>query len=336
MASNQSINKGVVCLISIFMTIALFATFVTTSTAKTIKLKSVVFLPVSTNESKVYIQLVDRINEKAKGKLVIDNLGGPEVMPAREQMDAIREGMVDMGMIPPDFYSRMMPEAQIFYYTTDSHMDQRKSGYFDIMVELHKKMNFRYLCRTSGSDPFYVLVNKKVSDPRKGFKGMKIRSVEPYAIFLDALGCARVTVPRVDVYGALERGVIDGFLAPASLVKVTAQYEVTKYIITPPVFQSNCIALMNLEKFQSLPKDLQELILKECEDFEQVAWDITKKAAEESFKFLVTKGKMKEIKLTGEDAKWYLDKANRLPVEETLKKSPQYGPKLIKAMGLSY
>lgn len=203
-----------------FLTLALLITAVPTLTAKTIELKSVCFLPVSTNESKTYLKLVDRINEKAKGKLVIKNLGGPEVMPAVEQTDAIREGMIDMGMAAPDFYSRIIPEVQIFYYTTDSHMDQRKSGFFDIMVKLHKKLNYRYLCRTSGSDPFYVLVNKKLESPREGFKGMKIRSVEPYAVFLDALGCARVTVPRVDVYGALERGVIDGFLSPGSLVKV--------------------------------------------------------------------------------------------------------------------
>ena len=333
--SKISINGVKFCLI-VFLQLTLLITGVSPSTAKTIELKSVCFLPVSTNESKTYLKLVDRINEKAKGKLVIKNLGGPEVMPAVEQTDAIREGMFDIGMVAPDFYSRIIPEAQIFYYTTDSHMDQRKSGFFDIMVKLHKKLNYRYLCRTSGSDPFYVFVNKKLANPREGFKGMKIRSVEPYAVFLDALGCARVTVPRVDVYGALERGVIDGFLSPSSLVRVTTQYEVTKYIITPAVFQSNVIVIMNNEKFESLSKDIQDLILKETEVFEKVAWDIMKKEAEESFNFLVTEGKMQEIKFEGEDAEWFLDKANRLPVEETLKKSPEYGPKLLKAMGLSY
>ncbi len=336
MKTLEYMNKSVVFFTLFLLISALAGTFVSTSSAEIIELKSICFLPVSTTESQVYLKLIDRINEKAKGKLAIKNLGGPEVIPAVEQTDAIREGMVDLGMSAPDFYSRIIPEVQLFYYTTDSHMDQRKSGFFDIMVELHKKLNYRYLGRTSGSDPFYLFLNKKVANPREDFKGMKIRSVEPYAVFLDALGCARTTVPRVEVYGAMERGVIDGFLGPSSLVKVTAQYEVTKYVVTPPVFQSNVIVIMNNEKFQSLPDDLQDLFLKETEAYEKVAWNNVKKEAEKSFNFLVTGGNMQEIKFEGEDAKWFLDKANRLPVEETLKKSQKHGPKLLEAMGLSY
>ena len=336
MQALEHMKKWMVVLISFFLISILVGTFVSTSAAKVIELKSICFLPVSTTESQVYLKLVERINAKAKGKLVIKNLGGPEVIPAVEQTDAIREGMVDLGMSAPDFYSRIIPEVQLFYYTTDSHMDQRRSGFFDIMVELHKKLNYRYLGRTSGSDPFYLFLNKNVANPRESFKGMKIRSVEPYAVFLEALGCARTTVPRVEVYGAMERGVIDGFLGPSSLVKVTAQYEVTKYVVTPPVFQSNVIVIMNNEKFQSLPDDLQDLFLKETEAYEKVAWDNMKKEAEKSFNFLISEGKMQEIKLEGQDAEWFLDKANRLPVEETLKKSQKYGPKLLKAMGLTY
>lgn len=328
-------RKNGFVLLVFLLTFPILIVWVPTSTAKPIKMKSVCFLPTSATQSKMYLQLLDRINQKAKDKLVIENLGGPEVMTAVEQADAIREGMFDIGMIAPDFYSKTMPEAQIFYYTTDSPMNQRKSGFFNMMVELHEKFNYRYLSRIDASDSFYMFLNKKVSDPRKDFKPLKIRSVEPYAIFLDALGCARVTVPRVDVYGALEKKVIDGFLSPCTLVKDTAQYEVTKYVVTPHVFQSNIVVVMNLKVFKSLPKDLRDLLLKETEEFEKIGWDSSKKLSEEAFNFLIGRGKMEEIKFTGEDAKWFLDKANRLPVEETLKNSPVYGPKLLKAMGLA-
>ena len=56
--------------------------------AEPIVLKAIAFLPESNARTIVYRKWLDLINERAKGELVFDFLGGPEVIAYKEQPQA--------------------------------------------------------------------------------------------------------------------------------------------------------------------------------------------------------------------------------------------------------
>ena len=61
-----------------------------------IVLKAVTFLAVAAVACRPLKMFIDKVNEKSKGELVIQLVGGPEVVPGSEQPMAVKRGVVDM------------------------------------------------------------------------------------------------------------------------------------------------------------------------------------------------------------------------------------------------
>ena len=63
-------------------------------------LKAITYAPLSKFEDSMVIfkKWVDRVNTAGKGDLRIELLGGPEVFPVSDQMNALSKGLVDVVM----------------------------------------------------------------------------------------------------------------------------------------------------------------------------------------------------------------------------------------------
>jgi len=88
---------------------------------------------------------VDTINKAAKGELVIKIVGGPESIPPRSQPEAVRLGAVDMAFVPCSWYQSIVPEAAVMNLSKLEPWDERKTGWFDYLVEKHQKAGLRYV-----------------------------------------------------------------------------------------------------------------------------------------------------------------------------------------------
>ncbi|MFC2014273.1 TRAP transporter substrate-binding protein DctP, partial [Chloroflexota bacterium] len=186
--------------------------------------------------------------------------------------------------------------------------------------------------RQGPAQGFYIMTNKKVEEPYSGFQGLKIRSVATYARFLDALGCARVTVPRTDIYSALERGVIDAFIGNVSVTADLGQHEILKYMIDHKFYQSNVVIWMNLDTWNKLDAHLQKLLvdtMAEHEKWDDTFWVSTEQESRQKF---VDVG-VEFLKFSPGDAQWFLDLAYKSVIDEFLEASPEIGPKLLEVMG---
>jgi TRAP-type C4-dicarboxylate transport system substrate-binding protein len=294
-----------------------------------ITLKAVTFIPKNTNESKMCLDYWATIEKKSQGRLKINYLGGPEVIPSVEQVEALRTGVVDIASAPGAYHMTLIPAAGAIQLTRDKPWEQRKSGFFDIMVELYEKINLRFLGRLEASQGFYVMTRFPVKNPRTDFKGRKIRTLDTYDSFLNALGTAGVVVPRTDIYTAMERGVIEGFLSNAPLVISLGQQEVIKYIIMPSLYSGPCSMDVNLTVWKKLPKDLQDLLANTMAEFERKYDPVWAKYDEEA-RAKLRAAKVQEITFSPEDTKWYVDLAYSTEWEDLVKLAPDYGPKLRK------
>ena len=105
------------------------------------------------------------------------------------------------------------------------------------------------------------LYSKRKINTLDDLKGMRIRVGGAQVNALKALGATPVAMPQNDTYEALSKGVVDGNVSPPEVLKGWKQADVTDYItIMPPVYNAIFYVVMNLEKWNSLPEDVQTAI----------------------------------------------------------------------------
>ena len=152
-----------------------------------------------------------------------------------------------------------------------------------------------------------------------------------YNYFIAALGASPVTIPHPEVYTALERGVVDGYMFPFSDAADLSLFEVCKYFVDHTFYESgNLVAIMNLKKWNALPKHLQKLMIDALMDLEPQVYDIFGKDQAAAKKKLIDNG-MVPIKFSPEDAKAYREMAYssfREGVKELM--SPEKHAKMVR------
>ena len=107
-----------------------------------------------------------------------------------------------------------------------------------------------------------ILHSKKPVRTLEDIKGMKVRSYGFNAKMTSALGAVPVAMSQAGVYEALQKGVADATFSPAEVLKGWKQAEVVKsttqcYSVG---YTAGFFVAMNLDKWNSLPKDVQKVI----------------------------------------------------------------------------
>ena len=108
------------------------------------------------------------------------------------------------------------------------------------------------------SHPYILITTKKQVKTLEDVKGLKIRvGGGPPTEQMRALGAIPTLIPMPETYLALNRGVIDGMGAPWEAINAFRLYEIVKYYTIVPVSAVYFSAVVNRDKWESLPKDIQ-------------------------------------------------------------------------------
>src|SRR3989304_1735173 len=94
---------------------------------------------------------IKNLNAEGKGTLQINFIGGPKAMPPFEVGNAVRTGVVDMGMTTGAFYTNIMPEADALKLTQIPAPELRKNGGYELIKKIwNEKANKQDLGRVVG------------------------------------------------------------------------------------------------------------------------------------------------------------------------------------------
>jgi TRAP-type C4-dicarboxylate transport system substrate-binding protein len=210
---------------------------------------------------------VDMMNQELKGKLRVNYVGGPEVIGRFQQQNAVRTGVIDMTFSVTADFQDEVPESQAFVLSKISPAEERKSGFYDLMVKSFEKVNGRYIGRIQIGG-FYLWTKKK-PEKLEDLKGLKMRTAALYDKMMRELGMVPVTMNQPDVYTALEQGTVDGLGWPTFGVRSAGWTRHVKNVIDLPFYgASNVIALMNFDRWKKLPPDVQKRMLELTAEFE--------------------------------------------------------------------
>jgi TRAP-type C4-dicarboxylate transport system substrate-binding protein len=276
------------------------------ASAQETSLRAVSFVP---KNHPVMVQAnvwVNTINEKLAGKLKINYVGGPEVIGRYQQLNAVRTGVLDIALSVTADFQDEMPEVSAFTLSRVSPSEERKTGFYDLMVKSMEKVNARYIGRIQYG-AFYLYTKKK---PEKlaDLKGLKMRTGSLYDKMMKELGMVPVTINQPEVFTALEQGVVDGLGWPVFGVRSIGWTKHVKYVIDLPFYgPSNMVAVMNLDKWKKLPADVQKGVIDVTAEFEP---KMVKFFADEEAKEWVELDKLiTRVKFSAAENKTYLDTA---------------------------
>lgn len=248
-------------------------------------------------------------NRLAKGEAKLNYIGGPEVTPRKKQASALKRGLIDLIFCPAAYYSGIVNEARLLALSNQSTKQLRANGGYDILQRgWAKNLNAKILGWCCYGVDFHIYTTFKPKESRTtglDLSGVKMRSTGLYNQLFKAMRAIPVNISATELYTALQRGVVKGFAWPEGALAKMGVQKYIKYRVYPGFYRSSSMAVINLDKFNSLSKQVQEMLVKVGMDFEERSQTILRKKADLDNEKLFKAG-MKKLELKGRVGKAYI------------------------------
>ena len=271
--------------LSLFFLAALFFLMphsATKAEAQTFNFTYSTFFPPTHIQTKVPEAWIAEIEKRSKGQIKIQLFTGGSLTPAPQIYDGVVKGISDFGLSVFAYSPGRFPVIA----AVDNPL-----GYPDAFVatktinELYRKFNPKelsdvHVCYLFAHGPGILHTATKPVKTLEDVKGLKIRSTGTSQLIVRALGGAPVAMSQGETYDALKKNIVDGTLVPVEALEGFKQGEVLKYTTETysASYSQGFFVAMNLDKWNALPKDLQQIITDVSKEYE----DITAKAWEDS------------------------------------------------------
>tara|TARA_Y200000002_G_C22609543_1_gene633164 strand:+ start:143 stop:1153 length:1011 start_codon:yes stop_codon:yes gene_type:complete len=222
------------------------------------------------HQSAIHSQLfADEVTKRSNGRLKIDFYPSKQLFGIREVLGAVTSGAVELGGVVgvvsfPSINKNF--NLASFPGLFDSYEEQR--GFFqdsemgkNIWADITKKSNSK-LIMYNPVGPVMTFSSKRELTGVEAMKGLKARrllkSEEP---MWDVFEANRVSLPTGEVYTALQTGMIDTINSPPGSIEAYSWWEYLQYAQKPYQYFADAYIMANKTWFDSLPADLQKLVM---------------------------------------------------------------------------
>lgn len=208
-------------------------------------------------------ELADKLNAAGAGVVKVD------VKPFNsigmfEQATAIQKGVVDMSCLPAAFYARSLPENEAISTSNSSPAEVRANGGMDIIDMLHQeRVNMKYLGWVDSGVRFHIYLKDAPVFNDKGlpdFRDVKMRDNPIYGAFFRAMDAETHQMPVTDVYGAIQKGVVNASAWTSIGVKGLKWDEFLTHRLDPEFYQTDIGVIMNLDTWNGLTDEAKKIV----------------------------------------------------------------------------
>ena len=237
--------------------------------AKPIELKFGYFMPSNIyNIEKAIAPWGKMVEDATHGKVKIVHYPSESLFKVRDALTAVESGLADIIHTPILYFPGRfnLTEVLTVPFLLKSSSPEVNSRIiqtlYDAVPEIQKEYATMKLLFIFTSDPYRLAASKRPVRNLNDLKGLKIRTVGKYPTrSMNLLGASPVNIPVGETYEALSKGVIDGTLLQQAMIPDFRLHEVTHYWTDVALWPSIIIHAMNLEKWKSLPPDVQQGIM---------------------------------------------------------------------------
>lgn len=259
---------------------------------------------------------IEAVEEATDGLVTGVSYPGATLTEAGQEYEAAASGIADIGFGVFGYDRGRFPLLEVFELPGIIYNDAEVASYvlrdaieqFQPEEIMDTKMLLVY---STGPGHLYT---KEPVETLEDLQGMEIRGFGRTVDTLDALGAVPTAMPQADAYEAIDRGVVSGNLAPLEVLEGWNQAEVTDYItMTPFLYNATFFFTMNLDVWNDIPTELQDIIEEVNEEFfVETASRLFLDMNESALNFAVEETGQEIIELSDEEQERWLNKVRPL------------------------
>jgi TRAP-type C4-dicarboxylate transport system substrate-binding protein len=226
------------------------------------------------------------LEKRTNGRVKVQVYPGGTLMPANQTWDGVIKGITDIGMSVVAYTPGRQPLSEgltlpMGYKTSFQAVRVYNAWYAKFKPKEYDSVKLFYL-HSTGPGIFHT---KKPVNKLQDLKGLRIKADAVTSKIVSAAGATPSTIPVIETYDALKRGIVEGAFVPVEGLKAFKFSEILPYTYTnhAAAFANPWFVAMNKEKWNSLPPDIQQIIEKlnlEWVDKTGRQWDQSDREAE--------------------------------------------------------
>lgn len=226
--------------------------------------------PASDPSQIYHDKMCNAITEATGGRLTVKPFVGGSIVPAYKEVDAIDQGVLQMGYSCPMYNLDKWPAAGLISSRPGGLPGEAMRAWFDFGggADLLNKMMEGYNVMTFPGAlaplPEEVFFHSKVKlNSLADLKGLKARCMGDGGEILKRMGAATVIIPGGELYEAMQRGTIDAFEYSTLASNWNMHFnEVAPYVYLSPSRAPSDpqVVFVNKEAFSALPDDLKAIV----------------------------------------------------------------------------
>ncbi len=261
------ILKGI---LAAFMLAVLLVPCTGQAAEKVITLKFAHFVPATTLEGKLMQAWADEVGKRTNGRVKVNVYPGATLMPPQQTYDGVTKEVADIGYGIFAYHRGRFPLTEVIDlplgYKNPAVPSKMINAYYRKFKPKELEDVKVLFLEAHGAD---IISTKKPISKLADIRGMKLRASGLSAKIVNALGGSAVGLPITETYDAMSKGVVEGLVLDWGGLYNWKFGDVIKYHVESPGVASTVAfyTVMNKDKWNSLPKDIQAIIEKLDEEW---------------------------------------------------------------------
>lgn len=271
------------------------------------------------------------IEERTDGQVRFVMHAGEALLGGREIYEGVVAGSADLGTTCPSYTPGMFPVTEAFELTGMQNPNALAAsmtvneGYKVLkeegLMEEYDDVKVLMFWATGPGDVMTTSPVESLDD----VEGMEMRVVGGSVSAMEELGVTPVSMPMSESYIALDSRIVEGILAPTDTLKGFGLAEVVDYVTeTPFLYNMVFMKVMNQQKWDSLPPDVQEVIEEVSEEYVMEYGKLRTEHTIEGLEYGKQEHGIEVLELTSEEESIWLEKIKPV-VEEWIEKTEDAG-----------
>ena len=264
-----------------------------------------------------------RVEEMSAGRIKIKVYGAKELVPAFEVFDAVRQGSAEMGHGAAYYWKGKHPATPFFTAVPFGLTAQELNSWVnfgggqELWDELYGEFGLKPLpCGNSGTQMAGWF--RKEINSLEDIKGLKIRAPGLAGEVMQRIGATPVQMPGGEVFTSMQTGALDAadWVGPYNDLTF-GLHKVAKYYYYPGWQEPGAMLemMINKEKWDALPEDLQAIVKNAAEAENQHIYDEFTARNAEALKQLVNEHGV-ELRRLPDEVLEALEKTSQEAVED--------------------
>lgn len=272
-----------------------------------IKLSYAFFAPAASFPAVQMEEWAKELNARTDGQVEVELFVGGTLLGAGDIYEGVSQGVVDVGLDSPAYDTSRFPLSSVINVPLDMVSSEAASKTFlDILTEYEPEEYADYQIITAFTTEASHLQSTEPLTSLDSLKGKSLRGAGAAVPLLEDLGATPTGMSMAEVSESLSTGVIEGYASSREVLKDFGLNETIKYVTEYPLGISNSfVAVMDKQKFDELPENVQEIILELREEMTVFASQLHDQAVQAALEESKNDRGVELVSVDGDEvAKW--------------------------------